>query len=60
MEKKKSLWEQMGRNTGSSDMDDKKKKEEKGSDFWSGIKSKFQGPNLAETITDQIKKRNKK
>jgi len=59
MEKKKSLWEQMGRNTGSQDEDEKKKKKDEGS-LWSGIKSKFQGPNLGETITREINKRNKK
>lgn len=55
MEKKKSLWEQMGRDTGSSD-EEKKKKEKKSGGLWSKIKSKFDGPSASEAATGFAKR----
>ena len=55
MEKKKSLWEQMGRDTGSSD-EEKKKKEKKSNGLWSKIKSKFKGPSASEAATGVAKR----
>lgn len=55
MEKKKSLWEQMGRDTG-SDSEEKEKKKKKSGGLWSKIRSKFDGPSASEAATGFAKR----
>ena len=53
----KSLWEQMGRKTGSEDKENKPKKKSEG--MWSKLKKSFEGPSASEAATEFAKRMKK-